>query len=181
MKISWLLSPIQKYAPEVITPFFADYISKCETAGDTTYNYGYGSLKWVMFHIAEVDPERATLMLFMIMAETIARNIDQETIEHKCYRLFCLRKYRPSLRDVEQIDVTKLKSVLIGNRKAILNDTGRRITGMILRNIPDARIIISVSEDNPSLISFARISSLGFEEDLIIDELGQTEGGWEKL
>jgi hypothetical protein len=181
--ISRLLSPIRKYAPEVITPFFNDYIAHCEIPGDTTYHYGYGSLKWAIFRIAEIDPNRAVSILFNIMAETIARNIDPETIEHHCYRLFCLTKYRSALRQATQIDVMELPEIKIGNIKAVINDSGRGITGMILRNRPDIYIIISVCEGTPSVISFPfpRFNTIKGKEDLILDKLGQIEGGWTML
>ncbi len=181
MKISWLLSTIRKYAPEVITPFFEDYFIRCEIPGDKTYHYGYGSLKWVTFRIAEIDPERATLMLFTIMAEAIARNIDQQTIEYHCYRLFCLRKYRKALRDAEQIDVMQFPEISIGTLKAVINDTGKSITGMIIRKRPDTNIIISVCEGTPSVVAFPKFANFENVKDYILDELGKIEGGWEIL
>jgi hypothetical protein len=180
MNLNWPLNTIRKNAPEALTPFITDYCEKSEIAGDTTYNYGYGSIKWAMDFIETLDPDRVTFVLFSIICESGARKMDEEILQHHVYRLFSLRKYKELIRQMDEIDAKKLPFVLIGPLKVVINNSGRsNITSQIFRTVHDAAIVLAASPHHSSAISFHSSIDVTDIKDNLLNALGEIEEGWE--
>ena len=182
LKLSHLRAPLQKHHPEIVSDFITDYCRLADQPGDETYHYGYGSLKWALSFIAENDSKNAGLIFFNILCEGVAKNFEPNTYEYGILKFHSLTRYRSDLKAMDPIDLTALPVEIIGTTKIIINTTGRRLSSMIFRNIPDVGMIISVcTGTHPSIkmrISKQLITSVPNQ---ILDLLGSIDGGWVML
>ena len=182
LKLSYLLAPIQKFHPEIVSEFIADYCSHADQSGDETYHYGYGSLKWALSFIAEQDTKNVGLIFFNIICEGKAKNIDQNTYEYGILKFRSITRFRMDLKAIDPVNLDRLPIMVIGKTKIVINATGRRLSSMIFRSIPDAGMIISVcTGTHPSIkmrINRQLIASIPSQ---ILDLLGSIDGGWVML
>jgi hypothetical protein len=181
LHLSHLLTPIQRHHPEVVSDFIANYCTLADTPGDDTYHYGWGSLKWALSYVAQEDPSNVGLMLFNLLCESIAKDLDNTYFETGILKFHSLKNFKNELREQDPIDVTALPYEIIGNYKVVINTTGRQIAAMILRKIPNANIIISLHKGSyPSVTIRKKVSDNNLEEQ-ILDLLGTEDGGWKLL
>ena len=144
LKLSYLLAPLQKHHPEIVPDFIVDYCRLADQPSDATYHYGYGSLKWALSFIAENDPKNAGLIFFNILCEGVAKKFEPNTYEYGILKFHSITRYRTDLKAIDPIDIGALPVEIIGTTKIIINTTGRQLSSMIFRTIPDVEMILSV-------------------------------------
>ncbi len=175
--LSWLLKPLQKFHPEIVSEFMVDYCQLADQPGDTTYHYGHNSLKWALCFIAEKDERNVGLIFFNILCEGTAKKFEPFRYQHKILNFRSITRYRMELNSIDPIDVTKLPSIILGNTKIVINTTGRQLTSMIFRHVSDADMVLSVGDKSfPSI----KARSLQYVNQML-DRLGSVDGGWEIL
>jgi len=177
LKLSYLLAPIQKFHPEIVSEFIADYCSHADQSGDETYHYGYGSLKWALSFIAEQDTKNVGLIFFNIICEGKAKNIDQNTYEYGILKFRSITRFRMDLKAIDPVNLDRLPIIVIGKTKIVINATGRQLSAMIFRKIPGVGLVVSVCPGtHPSIKTRSSIKS-----DQVLDLLGSVHGGWTVL
>lgn len=182
MNLLKYLAPIKKNAPEVVTPFIEQYCQKSLIKGDTTFNYGYGSLKWALKMITSIDKEAVTQVFFSILCESAARQIAPETLQFHCYKLFSLRRYMENIHKIDTIDVTRLPYTTIGPLKVIINTTGRtNILSHIFRSLPDTAIVVAAARQLPAAISFHPTIEVSAISEPLLSALNKKDSGWELM
>jgi len=183
LKLSYLLAPLQKHHPEIVSDFIVEYCRLADVPGDETYHYGYGSLKWALSFIAENDSKNAGLIFFNILCEGVAKKIEPNTYEYGILKFHSITRYRSDLKAIDPIDLGALPVEIIGSTKIVINTTGRQLSAMIFRKIPDVGMIVSVyTGTHPSIkmrIDKRLIASLDASlPNQILDLLGSIHGGW---
>ena len=118
LKLSYLLAPLQKHHPEIVSNFIADYCRLADQPGDETYHYGYGSLKWALSFIAENDSKNAGLIFFNILCEGVAKKIEPNIYEYGILMFHSIIRYRSDLKAIDPIDVGELPVEIIGSTKS---------------------------------------------------------------
>ena len=186
LKLSYLLAPLQKHHPEIVSDFIADYCHQADQTGDETYHYGYGSLKWALSFIAENDSKNAGLIFFNILCEGVAKKIEPITYEYGILKFHSITQYKMDLKAIDPIDIGTLPVEIIGSTKIVINTTGRQLSAMIFRNIPDVGMIISVyTGTHPSIKMRIDKRLIAFLDaslpNQILDLLGSIDGGWVML
>jgi hypothetical protein len=183
LKLSHLLAPLQKHHPEIVSDFIVDYCRLADIPGDETYHNGYGSLKWALSYIAENDSKNAGLIFFNILCEGVAKKIESNTYEYGILKFHSITRYRSDLKDIDPIDLGALPVEIIGSTKIVINTTGRQLSSMIFRKIPDVGMIVSVyTGTHPSIkmridkrLIMSQNASLPNQ---LLDLLGAIHGGW---
>jgi len=183
LKLSYLLAPIQRFHPEIVSEFIADYCSCADQSGDETYHYGYGSLKWALSFIAEQDTKNVGLIFFNIICEGKAKNIDQNTYEYGILKFRSITRFRMDLKAIDPVNLDRLPIMVIGKTKIVINATGRQLSAMIFRNIPGVGLIVSACKGTYSSIKMraGRDAINRVSTDMILDLLGSVHGGWAVL
>jgi len=174
LHLSWLLKPLQKFHPEIVSDFVVDYCKLADQSGDETYHYGYGSLKWALSFIAEKDEREVGLIFFNILCEGTAKKIEPYDYQHNILKFRSITRYRLDLKAIDPIDVTKLPSMIIGTTKIVINNTGRQLSSMIFRHVPDVGLVISVGEKSFPSIKTRYTTHIN----QMLDLLGSEDGGW---
>src|SRR5665647_2769607 len=126
LKLSYLLAPLQKHHPEIVSDLIANYCRLADLPGDETYHYGYGSLKWALTFIAENDSKNAGLIFFNILCEGVAKKIEPNTYEYGILKFHSITRYRSDLKAIDPIDLGALPVKIIGLTKIVINTTGRQ-------------------------------------------------------
>ena len=186
-----ILKPIQRHHPEIVSDFIVDYCTLADAPADESYHYGWGSLKWALSYVAETDSVNVGLVLFNLLCESIAKEYDNTFFETNILKFHSLKNYRSALREIDPVDVTAFPYEMVNNYKIVINTTGRQLSAMILRRIPDADIIISAhpgsypsvklrtiapSLSRPVVQSCSRL--VAPSPSVILDLLGTVDGGW---
>lgn len=183
LKLSYLLAPIQKFHPEIVSDFIADYCTRADQSGDETYHYGYGSLKWALSFIAEKDSRNAGLLFFNILCEGTAKQFNQNTFEYGILKFRSITRFRLELKAIDPINIDDLPVKIIGKTKIVINTTGRQLAAMIFRNISNVGLIVSACSGTPPSIKLRTFSTSPIHPvtpspDQILDLLGSVHGGW---
>ena len=177
-----ILKPLQRHHPEIVSDFIVDYCTLADAPTDESYHYGWGSLKWALSYVAETDSNNVGLVLFNILCESIAKQYDNTYFETNILKFHSLKNYRKALRDIDPIDVTAFPYEIVNNYKVVINTTGRQLSAMILRRIPDADIIISVHPGSYPSVKIRTVSPSHLRRSLseaeVLDLLGTVDGGW---
>jgi hypothetical protein len=183
LHLSHLLNPLQKHHPEVVSDFIEDYCYHADIAGDRTYHFGWGSLKWALCHIAERQPDDVVLFFFNILCEAIAKDFDSTYFETGILKFHCIKNFKTALREIDPIDVTALPWEMIGKYKVMINTTPRQLASPIMKLIPSADLIVSAHQGLKPTVSVRQRRGFYhalFEEELL-DVLGTEEAGWSLL
>jgi len=182
LKLSYLLAPLQKHHPEIVSDFIVNYCQIAYVSGDETYHYGHGSLKWALSFIANNDPKNAGLIFFNILCEGVAKKFEPSTYEYGILKFYSITRYRTELQAIDPIDIGALPVEIIGITKIIINTSGRRLSSMIFRTIPDVEMIISVcTGTHPSIKMRLNKQLVASIPNQILDLLGSIDGGWVML
>jgi len=182
LKLSYLLAPLQKHHPEIVSDFIVDYCRLADQPGDETYHYGYGSIKWALSFIAENDPKNAGLIFFNILCEGVAKKFEPNTYEYGILKFHSITRYRTDLKAIDPIDIGALPVKIIGTTKIIINTTGRQLSSMIFRTIPDVGMIVSVcTGTHPSIKMRINKQLIASIPNQILNLLGSIDGGWVML
>lgn len=169
---------------QVANFFVEEYCTQAdapEASKTGQYHFGYGSLKWALMSINDLDPTIIKDLFRNILFEHIARQFPITKLEHNILQYAMLYPWKDRIRQRETINVNTLVTGAIGPCQFIINDTEQNLTAQIFRRTTADAIIFHNPATHAAGFVF-RINSganllAGFKHYLLAS-VTATEEGW---
>lgn len=178
-----LMRSFQKHKPEVVPPFIEEYCIVSEQPGhDKKFNFGFGSLKWAMYRLHEIDNDNLQIIFYGIMCEFKLDMLNENDIQFKVQKSYFLRKYRKELNQWPSIPaIENTETFTVGEYTFAVNTSNLNLTSRIFRHTNvDAIVFVNpvTLEAGVAIRIDAKLNNLEGFKQYLLNILSQKEEGW---
>lgn len=183
LTMSKVLTIFQKHYPSIVTEFIEQYCTEADRPGtDKDFFFGYGSFKWAMHQIHQIDNPQLKNIFYGILCEFSLNLLSEHDIQFRILKSFHLRQYREQLKNLpETPDILKFETFKAGNYSFIFNTTKNNLTSKIFRTLyTDAVIAVNteLKEASITLRFNSKINQLEGFKHYLIQKCTEQEPGW---
>jgi hypothetical protein len=186
MKLTHLIQNINKFYPQLINAFLADYCYDSDSLNpNREYHYGYGSLKWAISFLAEnKEPSMVPKIFYQILLEHKALGKTEADLQYHILNYPAIYDYKKELDARTTPDIRLLRNAKIGNWLFVFNDTNTSLTSKVFRHTRADAIIFTNSVKQSAGITFRPQSKIVEEKGLlahIFHTCQSIEPGWKQV
>lgn len=181
--MSKVLTIFEKHYPQLVTEFIKDYCTIADQPGaDKEYFYGFGSFKWAMHQMQDIDDSMLRNVFYGILCEFNLGILSEKDIQYRILRSYHLRQYREEMKnEPETADIQMFETFTAGDYTFTLNLTRHNLTSKIFR-YTNTDAVVAVNETlKEASITFkigGKSNRLEGFKQYLIHQLSAIEPGW---
>lgn len=178
---------IVKHNPIISDPFLERYCVEGEKINkETSYFYGYNSLKWLIFSLRdEYDNRQLQKLFFSIATEYIAARKSPESIQFEILNYYGTVELKSKLKQKKSTDLSNVETIQIGRWKVAINESENNLTNLIMRNMQPDILVFRNQEKQAAGIALKTNGEIHINHQNamknIFNRLSEIEPGWTAL
>ncbi|HAH24902.1 MAG TPA: hypothetical protein DCL77_14305 [Prolixibacteraceae bacterium] len=147
------------------------------------YNFGYMSLKWALYQIQAIAPDRVKHIFKAILIEHLAFNKTIDDLQYQILKYSAVAEYKKQIREntKDRIDLNDLPVVSTGGFNILINETGHNLTARIFRNTKADAILFIETATGKAGLQFRVNSEMNKHEGFktyFLNQVQAAEANW---